>query len=1658
MFNNQAINQNYEIFNKTTTRSIDRLPIGAPTQERAVEIANKLLSSFQDDMSEDDYHAEIEAAWRSVRTPTRWVLSGRGPKEMRRSLEEFVFESLFAATGSRLNTARKITFVFSGMGPQWGGMGRELAVKLPRFAEHVADIDELFVKHSGHSVWEALNDQKDAQQLPTALAQTGNFLLQVALFNLTIDEGIKPDAIVGHSAGEIAAAYAAGVYTLDEAVRIAIIRGELQASLAGRGAMLAVGLSHKEALKLIADIPGISIAAINDTESVTISGDTKEIHKLDESLKEQQIFSKVLRVEVPYHSPIMDEITEAITDQLSFLNPASCGKVALYSTVSGERSDGTEWDGSYWAANIRQPVLFADALKKVLDDGGNSFIELAPHPVLSQSMDALSSGYSNISITHLLSRRESEYTTFISHISKLAIDGIGRPERRPSASLIAPAPQPQNLWDEDPDNEAVRRGDLAADDVPLLGRRISGTNLNFEVEISTTDYPWLSGHTVQGFGAIVPATMWTELFSLALSEGEDKSVQMTNLTIVQGLPVSTNPMVISTKIDGGIIKCMSRQVGKSGEWTLHAVASISSVAEAKSSDSIEINDSVIPPPNGTPIDTALLYRTLRNKGMEYSDHFNNLTEVIVGEGDEAWAIINSKEPFKVGRHSPWVLDAGLQLLLAAAKDFGESMYLPFRIGRANLYRPIVDSGDYRAYAKVLVRTDNELIGSVSFYDHDGELLAELKDIICVHNQSDDVELANFLNRNSYTTRNLSPEEIADRFVTEDDQKQMEMNAAALTNDETADDDSKPLEEYWISDEETEKQNERPFDRQTLGLDEIEEGFEDNLLWVVPNQELNTDVLVATKLIQRLGELGSRTITLTVFAHREQEWMAGLRRAAANTYGFSIRVIFYDNDTSSEMLEVAAALTNEHEIIFEGNEPLFRRFEKITAEELRSSDTSHKSTGDNLPDTTLSFNFARGQLSKLVAFEEKLPKPGLGEICIRIDATGLLWKDIGKILGTIGSAPIHTFAGSDLGFGVAGVVVSTGPDAPFSVGDRVFGAMRRPYRQYATLDAETASLLRKIPDNGVDNATIIAHVVPWVTAMTVFDNTQTKPGDSIFIQSGAGGLGSVLCLYAKQLGARVVTSVGTEAKVAEVKKVVPDIEVIVARGGDIPGTLVKNGYSDFNWIVATVNGGARTSLMELLTNRGYYVDLGKPSDVDESLLATTFDGNKRYHVIDIDQLAAREPGWINAQLDTITEKLSDPANYVPVSVYPINEMSNAVTAMAQGETTGCIAITFSPEFQPPISNAIHPTMDPEGNYLITGGYGAVGLICAQWLASRGARHIVLSGSSGKPNEESQAAIDLLRAWNINVSVVKSDANDSQSMFELIRDTNSDRIISGIIHAAGLISDGPFEDIGTDRIDRSFGPKLRGAHYLVDALDAMDVMNNLDFLLFTSSICSVVGHSIQATYAAANSGLDGIAEHLRNRGVKACAMQLGPIDDETGMASDEVVRRHYASVGMCSVSPRNLYGILDLAVGTSVPHFVTEEVDWTRNSRAELANSSSSMLRHIIAEALSGTNHAQLENLLALEPSKQVEVLTTMLSGVVSDVLGLEEGFLAADSNFSALGIDSLSIIEVQTGINDILQQDLPLARMYTQNGTVGQLAAGISEHLSELHKDSEEEAA
>ncbi|RKH39334.1 non-ribosomal peptide synthase/polyketide synthase, partial [Corallococcus sicarius] len=288
------------------------------------------------------------------------------------------------ATGPQSPGSRpRVAFVFSGQGPQWFGMARALLAQEPVFRQVVEQCDALLKPLAGWSILEELAAEEGRSRLSqTEFAQPVMFSLQVGLAALWRSLGVEPDQLVGHSAGEVAAACVAGALSLSQALEVILHRGRVTQQASGRGRMALLELAPDEAARLLAGYEGrLAIAARNGPTSTIVSGDVDALTELLGSLEQRQVHARLLAVNFASHCHHMDPAREAMREALRHLRP-SAPTVPMVSTVSALPVEGAVLDGEYWARQLREPVRFADTMERLVDSGCGLFVEVAPHPLL----------------------------------------------------------------------------------------------------------------------------------------------------------------------------------------------------------------------------------------------------------------------------------------------------------------------------------------------------------------------------------------------------------------------------------------------------------------------------------------------------------------------------------------------------------------------------------------------------------------------------------------------------------------------------------------------------------------------------------------------------------------------------------------------------------------------------------------------------------------------------------------------------------------------------------------------------------------------------------------------------------------------------------------------------------------------------------------------------------------------------------------------------------------------------------------------------------------------------------------------------------------------------------------------------------------------------
>ncbi|WP_299818444.1 type I polyketide synthase [uncultured Roseibium sp.] len=374
-------------------------------------------------------------------------------------------KALAEGRAGRLRTGRRrsdvlhqLAFVFTGQGSQWAGMGADLLDRSKAFAAEIDSIDALLVPHTGWTVRETLSDTKAEDLLRrTDRAQAAIFAVQVALVRLLEGLGLSPDAVIGHSVGEIAAHHVAGILSLEDAVRLVALRGSLMQA-ATRGRMLAVALSAEDVVPHLDAVEGLDLAVVNGPEQVVLSGNAEAVAAMAARLDGSGIRTTDLGVDYAFHGRHVAAEAALLTEKLDAL-AAAPGLVPLYSTVTGGLLQPGEATPDYWGRNVGGTVRFADAMAALLADGCTDLVEIGPHPsllpVIAACAEAAGTGVSADACIGTLRKGEPGAASLADVLAELTCRGLApdRTQLLPVGAILPDLPtypwQRERFWLED---------------------------------------------------------------------------------------------------------------------------------------------------------------------------------------------------------------------------------------------------------------------------------------------------------------------------------------------------------------------------------------------------------------------------------------------------------------------------------------------------------------------------------------------------------------------------------------------------------------------------------------------------------------------------------------------------------------------------------------------------------------------------------------------------------------------------------------------------------------------------------------------------------------------------------------------------------------------------------------------------------------------------------------------------------------------------------------------------------------------------------------------------------------------------------------------------------------------------------------------------------
>jgi acyl transferase domain-containing protein/NADPH:quinone reductase-like Zn-dependent oxidoreductase/SAM-dependent methyltransferase/acyl carrier protein len=664
--------------------------------------------------------------------PYRLTLVARSIDELIQELDAFAIkqDSVKSRTSftPRPERAPRIAFVMSGQGPQWWGMGRELMQHEPVFRRAIEACAAAIRDIVPFSLLEELSRSEDDSQMHrTAIAQPAIFAMQVALAELWKSWGVHPAAIVGHSVSEIAAACVAGLFSLEQGARITALRARFMDQCArGEGKMLAVGLGEEEAQALIDKHDRtVSIAAFNGPRSLTLAGPRRAIEAMFAELETQDVFARLVRVDHPFHHPMMQPASEALENALADLTPHP-ETIPLFSTVTGERLAGEAGGAAHWGRGVREPVQFAPAINAIADFGVDVWLELGAHPALAHSIQEClaSRGAKPVVISSV--RREREHESLVEaamdlHRAGVTLDFKAMTPSRRLLSLSAYAWDRSRWWNEAP---AWRDGRLAAGGRGLLDIRLPSATPTWTARLDGRHMTYLKDHKVEDH-IIFPAAGFVDLVleaGVQLFEGRPFVVEDFEIRkpLILPDPVTGVYLEISYEPNDRTFAIQSR-FEQGASWSLHVVGSMrgerTESTFACSSFGIEAehahNDL-------KPVDVDAFYRYMNDLGLRYGEAFRSVRELSVAHGEskglvelsDAVATRASEYPLH-----PVLLDGALHVFSAGRATVearGSQLKLPVRFARILFLRSPGPSA--RVQASVLQCNDEFVEGRIGIYD------------------------------------------------------------------------------------------------------------------------------------------------------------------------------------------------------------------------------------------------------------------------------------------------------------------------------------------------------------------------------------------------------------------------------------------------------------------------------------------------------------------------------------------------------------------------------------------------------------------------------------------------------------------------------------------------------------------------------------------------------------------------------------------------------------------------------------------------------------------------------------------------------------------------------------------------------------------------------
>ncbi|WP_286014407.1 MULTISPECIES: type I polyketide synthase, partial [Nocardia] len=646
----------------------------------------------------------VDVAWSLVTTRAtlrfRAVIVGADREELLEGLDAVIEERSPAGTAQvitgQADRSGRVGFVFPGQGAQWAGMAVDLLDSSPVFAARIEECAKALEPHVDWSLAAVLRGEPGAPSLDRVdVVQPVLFSVMVSLAGLWESFGVRPDGVIGHSQGEIAAACVAGALSLEDAARIVAVRSRLiQHEVDRGGAMLSIVESEATVRSMLnGDAERIAITAVNGPRSVVVAGEPEVLATFERRLARAGIMRwMVPGVDFVAHSAAVTNLEDRLIRELATIRPRAT-ETAFYSTVDGAAARTSTLDAGYWYRNLREPVRYAAGVRALLGSGHDVLIEVSAHPLLTLGTEeTIADIGARAGVTATLQRGAGDPRRMLTALAEAFVVGArvdwpvlfaGRSARR--VDLPTYAFDRERFWVTGDDGGDARALGMRPEEHPLLAgsvRLANGSGWLSTGRWSIDRYPWLADHTV--FGEVVISG--TTLVELAAAVGDRvgcpvvaELVLEAPLIVPVGGTVAVQLWVGEPDADGRAeFEVYSGADVLEGGWTRHASGTLTTGGSDAASDW-----DVRPPEDAVNIAVGEWYSAMAVRGVGYGPAFRGLRSVR-RRGDEVFAEVDTAGDAGFRVH-PAALDAVLHAVLVADDDAESVVALPFSWSGVRMY-------------------------------------------------------------------------------------------------------------------------------------------------------------------------------------------------------------------------------------------------------------------------------------------------------------------------------------------------------------------------------------------------------------------------------------------------------------------------------------------------------------------------------------------------------------------------------------------------------------------------------------------------------------------------------------------------------------------------------------------------------------------------------------------------------------------------------------------------------------------------------------------------------------------------------------------------------------------------------------------------------------